>query len=65
MNNDILEGKWKQLKGSIQTNWGKITDSDLDRIEGNRERLVGMVQERYGKDKEQARKEVDEYLDSL
>jgi len=65
MNNDIFEGKWKQLKGSIQTNWGKITDSDLDRIEGNRERLVGMVQERYGKDKEQARKEVDEYLDSL
>jgi len=65
MNNDIFEGKWKQLKGSIQTNWGKITDSDLDRIEGSRERLVGMVQERYGKDKEQARKEVDEYLDSL
>ncbi len=65
MNNDIFSGKWKQLKGSVQSKWGKLTDSDLDRIEGNRERLVGIVQERYGKDKEQAKKEVDEYLDSL
>ena len=65
MNNDIFEGKWKQLKGSVQAKWGKLTDSDLDRIEGNREKLVGIVQERYGKDKEQARKEVDNYLDSL
>ncbi|OFE11205.1 hypothetical protein PHACT_15305 [Pseudohongiella acticola] len=62
MNGDILEGKWKQMKGSMQARWGKFTDNDLDRIDGNRERLVGMVQERYGKDKEQAQKDVDEYL---
>ncbi|MEX0740213.1 MAG: CsbD family protein [Pseudohongiella sp.] len=62
MNNDIFEGKWKQMKGSVKAKWGKFTDNDLDRIDGNREQLVGMVQERYGKDKEQAQKEVDEYL---
>lgn len=65
MNNDILAGKWKQLKGSVQAKWGKLSDSDLDQIEGNRDRLVGIVQERYGKDKAQAKKEVDEYLESL
>lgn len=65
MNSDIFAGKWKQLKGSVQAKWGKITDSDLDRIDGNREKLVGIVQERYGKDKEQAKKEVEEYLDAL
>lgn len=64
MNNDIFAGKWKQLKGSVQAKWGKISDSDLDRIEGNRERLVGIVQERYGKDKEQAKKEVDDFLNA-
>lgn len=65
MNNDIFAGKWKQLKGSVQAKWGKISDSDLDQIEGNRERLVGIVQERYGKDKAQAKKEVDDYLEAL
>ncbi|HDZ10489.1 CsbD family protein [Pseudohongiella sp.] len=65
MNNDIFEGKWKQLKGSVQSNWGKLTESDLDRVEGNRERLIGIVQERYGKSKEEAKKEVEDYLDSL
>lgn len=65
MNNDIFAGKWKQLKGSVQAKWGKISDSDLDQIEGNRERLVGIVQERYGKDKPQAKKEVDDYLEAL
>ncbi len=65
MNNDIFEGKWKQLKGSIQVNWGKLTESDLDRVEGNRDRLIGIIQERYGKNKEEAKKEVEVYLDSL
>lgn len=65
MNNDILAGKWKQVKGSVQSKWGKITDSDLNQIDGNREKLVGMLQERYGKNKEQAKKEVEDYLESL
>lgn len=65
MNSDILEGKWKQMKGSIQTKWGKITDDEFEQIKGNRERLVGIVQEKYGLEKDRVRKEVDTYLDSL
>lgn len=62
MNEDILKGKWKQLKGDIQTKWGKLTNDDLDRVEGNREKMVGTLQERYGYKKEQAEKELDAYL---
>ncbi len=65
MNSDIVEGKWKQMKGAVQNRWGKITDSDFEQIKGNRERFIGIVQERYGKDKEEAKKEVNEYIDSL
>tara|TARA_R110001592_G_scaffold113856_1_gene313150 strand:+ start:278 stop:475 length:198 start_codon:yes stop_codon:yes gene_type:complete len=65
MNNDIFEGKWKQLKGEVQNRWGKITDDDFAKIQGNRERFAGVVQERYGKNKEQAKQEVNEYIDSL
>lgn len=65
MNTDIVEGKWKQMKGAIQKKWGDITDDDFDRIKGNRERFAGVLQERYGRTKEQAKKEVDAYLDSL
>lgn len=65
MNSDIAEGKWKQMKGSIQAKWGSITDDEFERIKGNRERLVGVLQEKYGKQKELTRKEVDDYIDSL
>lgn len=62
MTNDELKGKWKQLKGSAQAQWGKLTDDDLDWVEGRREQLIGKVQERYGKDREAAREEVDTWL---
>ncbi len=65
MNNDILEGKWKQLKGSIQARWGEITDDEFEQVKGNRERLIGLVQEKYGKKKDDVRKEVDDYLKSI
>jgi uncharacterized protein YjbJ (UPF0337 family) len=48
MNKDILEGKWRQIKGSVKAKWGKLTDDDLDKIEGNYDMLVGKIQERYG-----------------
>lgn len=63
MNSDIVEGKWKQMKGSIQEKWGDITDDDFDRINGNRERFAGVLQEKYGKTKDEAKKEIDTYLD--
>ena len=65
MNNDILEGKWKQLKGSVQAKWGEITDDEFDQVKGNRERLIGWVQEKYGKKKDDVRKEVDDYFKSV
>lgn len=65
MNNDILEGKWKQLKGSVQAKWGEITDDEFDQVKGNRERLIGLVREKYGKKKDDVRKEVDDYFKSV
>jgi uncharacterized protein YjbJ (UPF0337 family) len=62
MNQDILEGKWKQLKGKAQQQWGKLTNDDLDRIEGKREELVGAVQEKYGWARERAENEVDQFI---
>ena len=61
MNWDQIEGKWKQMKGSVKTRWGKLTDDDLDVIGGKRDQLVGRVQERYGIAKDQAQREVDEW----
>ena len=62
MNQDVLKGKWMQLKGEVRTQWGKLTNDDLDQIQGNSEKLVGKLQERYGYAQEQANKEVDEFL---
>lgn len=54
MNKDILEGKWEQLKGTVQKKWGKLTDDDLDVIKGNSKVLAGKLQEKYGMTKEEA-----------
>lgn len=61
MNEDIIKGDWKQLKGVVQQKWGELTNDDLDRIEGSRKELVGRIQERYGKSKEEAEREVSEW----
>lgn len=63
MNRDILEGNWKQLQGSIQTQWGKLTGDDLDEIEGNRKKLVGKIQERYGVAKDEAEEQLRAWED--
>ena len=61
MNSDQMKGKWKQMKGSVKERWGKLTDDDLDVIDGQHEQLVGKIQERYGIAKEVAQKQVDEW----
>lgn len=61
MNWDQIEGKWKQAKGLAREKWGKLTDDDLDVIDGKREQLVGQVQERYGIAKEEAERQVREF----
>ncbi len=61
MNWDQIEGNWKQLKGAAKDNWGKLTDDDLDRAAGNRDKLAGCIQEKYGIAREEAEREVDDW----
>lgn len=64
MNWDTIEGKWKQMKGSVQSKWGELTDDEIDQIDGNRERLEGKIQEKYGVSKEEAKKQVDHWAEA-
>jgi len=63
LNSDILSGKWKQVKGEVKKQWGKLTDDDLQVIEGQQDKLIGLVQERYGYAREKAEQEVDNFLE--
>jgi uncharacterized protein YjbJ (UPF0337 family) len=65
MNNDVMIGKWKQVRGKVKQWWGKLTDNDLDRIGGRYEELVGLIQERYGHTRDQAEKEVTKFMEQL
>jgi uncharacterized protein YjbJ (UPF0337 family) len=65
MNWDQIEGKWMQLKGDVKQRWGKLTDSDLSMIAGSRDKLIGKIQERYGYQKEQAHREVQDWIDTF
>jgi uncharacterized protein YjbJ (UPF0337 family) len=65
MNQDRIAGQWKQLSGKIKTQWGKLTDDDLKRAEGNSEYLAGKIQERYGIAKDVAEKQVKEFQKDL
>jgi uncharacterized protein YjbJ (UPF0337 family) len=62
MNADILKGKWTQVKGEICSRWGKLTDNDVMEIQGDTEKMLGKLQERYGYKREQAEKELQEFL---
>jgi uncharacterized protein YjbJ (UPF0337 family) len=62
MNWDQIQGTWKQLKGDVQKQWGKLTDDDYDKVEGDRKKFVGKIQERYGIAKEEAERQVDDWL---
>jgi uncharacterized protein YjbJ (UPF0337 family) len=59
MNTDQIQGNWKQLKGKIKEQWGKLTDDDLTAINGRKDQLLGKLQERYGYTKEQAERELE------
>jgi uncharacterized protein YjbJ (UPF0337 family) len=61
MNWDQIAGNWKQFKGTVKEKWGKLTDDDLEVIEGKKDQLVGRLQERYGYTKEQAEKELNSW----
>jgi uncharacterized protein YjbJ (UPF0337 family) len=61
MNSDILKGNWRQLRGAVRERWGKLTDDDLDVIAGQRDKLVGRVQEMYGVARDEAERQVREF----
>lgn len=65
MNRQEMKGHWKQLKGRARETWGRLTDDDLDQIEGRRQVLIGRIQERYGRDLATAEQEVDRWLDRM
>lgn len=62
MNKDILKGKWKELKGKVKQKWSNLTDDDLTKIEGKTEELSGILQKKYGYNKERAEHEIDEFI---
>jgi uncharacterized protein YjbJ (UPF0337 family) len=59
---DRIEGNWKQFKGKVKEQWGKLTDDEIDEIAGKRDQLEGKIQERYGIAKDQVRTDVDTWL---
>lgn len=65
MNWDRIEGNWKQFKGGVKEQWGKLTDDDLDVAAGKRDKLAGRIQERYGIAKDEAERQIDDYTSRL
>jgi uncharacterized protein YjbJ (UPF0337 family) len=65
MNWDQVAGKWKQVRGSVRQQWGKLTDDDLEQIAGNRDKFIGVLQERYGIAKDEAQRQADDWLKSF
>lgn len=63
MNKQMLKGNWNQFKGQVKRQWGRLTDDDLTKVEGDFDRLVGVIQERYGLARQQARQELESFLD--
>jgi uncharacterized protein YjbJ (UPF0337 family) len=65
MNWDVFKGQWKQMTGKVKAKWGKLTDDDLTTIGGKKDEFLGKLQERYGYRKDQAEREVDEFLRTM
>ncbi len=65
MNNDVWEGKWKQMRGHAKEWWGKLTNDEIDRVQGQRDILLGLLQEKYGFDRAQAEQEINRRMKEL
>ena len=64
MNTDIIKGNWKEIKGKAKQQWGKLTDDDLQQIDGKREELIGKIQKQYGYERDRAEDEVKRWEDN-
>ena len=65
MNWQQVEGQWDQVKGKVRTQWGRLTDDDLEQAHGRRDRLVGKIRERYGEAKEKVEERLDALIDKI
>lgn len=65
MNDEQIKGNWKQIKGNLKEKWGKLTDNEIIESEGKRDFLAGKIQERYGKTKDSALEELNEFFKTL
>jgi uncharacterized protein YjbJ (UPF0337 family) len=65
MSQEILKGQWKELRGRVKEWWGNLTDDDVNRIDGNHEKLVGALQQRYGYAKDKALSEISRRIDEF
>ncbi|MBA4751488.1 MAG: CsbD family protein [Sphingopyxis sp.] len=61
MNSDMLKGNWEQVKGHVQKKWGELTNDEIDEINGDRKILAGKIQERYGRARDEAEREINEF----
>lgn len=64
MNQDVFEGKWKEMRGQIKEWWGKLTDDDLEQVGGKADQLIGLLQQKYGYTKEHAEEEFNRRLEA-
>jgi len=64
MNEDRIKGNWKQLKGKARQQWGRLTDDDVEQVKGQREELAGKLQERYGIARDEAERQIDDFIAS-
>lgn len=62
MNSDIFAGKWKQMKGEVKKQWGKLTNDEIDQIEGEQEKMVGLLQTKYGYTREKAERALTDFV---
>lgn len=65
MNWDQVAGRWKEFKGKAKEQWGELTDDELDKVEGKRDQMVGLIQRKYGYAKDQAEREVDSWSNGI
>lgn len=65
MNWDQIQGNWKEMKGKAISKWGELTDDELTEARGDREAVEGLIQQKYGKTKEEARREVDSWMEGV
>lgn len=65
MNQDTLEGKWRRFKGDLRAKWGKLTDDEIESAKGNTDKMLGLIQEKYGLARGKAKEELEKLEKSL